>query len=134
MNKRYAIIIEEKNEHVIQQSVEEVKTIDDILDIVLSYTNYFTPEEDGVSEELIDRKEFKELAKEIAFCSLYQEPQTTYGNRYCDILEDIKNINSIEDCYKIFPKLNELLNESNHDIEIFLNEREDDGCGWNGEE
>ena len=134
MKKRYAIIIEEKKESVTFQSVEEVKTIDDVLDTLLSYTDYFTPEEDSVSEELIERKNFIALATEIAYCCLNQEPQTTFGKRYCDILNDIKNIKAIEDCYNIFPKLNELLKESDHEIEIFLNEREDDGCGWNGRE
>ncbi len=130
MKKRYAIIIEEE----VFQTVEEVKNMDEVLDVIISYTNYFTPEEDSVSEELIERKEYLELTKEIACCYGNQEPQTSLGKRYCDILNEIKNTTTIEDCYQILPKLNVLLKEANKNTEIFLNEREDDGCGWCGKE
>lgn len=132
MNKKYAIIIEEQKNQRVNQSVEEVKTINDVLDTLLFNTDFFTPTEDGVTEELIERRDYLELAKEIAYCSCNQEPQTTRGKRYCDILNDIKTSDSIESCYNILNELNKLLEESNHQIKVFLNEREDDGCGWNG--
>ena len=132
MNKRYAIIIEEQKNQIVNHSVEEVKTINDVLDTLLFNTDFFTPTEDGVTEELIEKRDYLELAKEIAYCSCNQEPQTTRGKRYCDILNDIKTSDSIECCYNILNELNKLLEESNHQIKVFLNEREDDGCGWNG--
>ena len=128
MKKRYAVIIEEES----TQTVEEVKNINEVLDVVIPYTNYFTPDEDSISLELIERRDYLELAKEIAYCYCNKEPQTSLGKRYCEILNDIKDSKTLEECYRIFPRLNELLKETNTQIEIFLNEREDDGCGWCG--
>ena len=130
MAKRYAIIIEENG----TQSVEDVKSTKEVLELVLSYTDYFIPEEDSISQELIERNEFNELAKEIAFCYVNQEPQTSFGKRYCEILNQIYLEKRIVKCKRALKELNELLKESNHSVEVFLNEREDDGCGWNGEE
>ena len=132
MKKRYAVIIEGQTNHVINQSVEEVKTINDVLDTLVLNTDYFTPNEDSISLELIERREYLELAKEIAYCYCNKEPQTSLGKRYCEILNSIKNSKNLEECYRIFPRLNELLKETNVQIEVFLNEREDDGCGWCG--
>ena len=130
MVRRYAIIIEENG----TQSVEEVKSTKEVLEVVLSYTDYFTSEEDSISQELIERNEFNELAKEIAFCYVNQEPQTSFGKRYCEILNKIYLEKRIVKCKRALKELNELLKESNHSVEVFLNEREDDGCDWNGEE
>lgn len=123
MKKVYAVIIEEGN----LQTVEEVKTIDDVLDTLLGYTDYFTIPEDGMCEELIERRYYLELAKAIAYCCCNQEPQTSYGKRYCEILNEVKNLNTIEGCYLVFPKLNMLLSESGHQVEALFDEREDDG-------
>ena len=130
MVKRYAIIIKEDG----TQTVEEVKSTKEVLELVLSYTDFFTPEEDSISQELIERNEFNELAKEIAFCYANQEPQTSFGKRYCEILNSIANEKRVFMCKRILPALNELLKESNYNIEIHLDSRVDDGCGWNGEE
>ena len=127
MARRHAIIIEENG----TQTVEEVKSTKEVLEVVLSYTDYFTPEEDSISQEFIERNEFNELAKEIAFCYVNQEPQTSFGKRYCEILNKIYLEKRIVKCKRA---LNELLKESNHSVEVFLNVREDDGCGWNGKE
>lgn len=130
MARRHAIIIEENG----TQSVEEVKSTKEVLEVVLSYTDYFTPEEDSISQELIERNEFNELAKEIAFCYVNQEPQTSFGKRYCEILNKIYLEKRIVKCKRTLNELNELLKESNHSVEVFLNVREDDVCGWNGKE
>lgn len=130
MARRHAIIIEENG----TQTVEEVKSTKEVLEVVLSYTDYFTPEEDSISQEFIERNEFNELAKEIAFCYVNQEPQTSFGKRYCEILNKIYLEKRIVKCKRALNELNELLKESNHSVEVFLNVREDDGCGWNGEE
>ena len=130
MKKRYAIIIEEDS----KQFVEEVKNVSEILDTILSYTDYFTPEDDDYSNDLIEIKDFNALADEIALCYGYNEPHVTFGKRYCDILNSVKNLNQIEEFYEYAPKINELLKDAGINTEIFLNEREDDGCGWCGEE
>lgn len=130
MARRHAIIIEENG----TQSVEEVKSTKEVLEVVLSYTDYFIPEEDSISQELIERNEFNELAKEVAFCYVNQEPQTSFGKRYCEILNKIYLEKRIVKCKRALNELNELLKESNHSVEVFLNVKEDDGCGWNGKE
>ena len=58
MARRHEIIIEENG----TQSVEEVKSTKEVLEVVLSYTDFFTPEEDSISQEFIERNEFNELA------------------------------------------------------------------------
>ena len=130
MARRHAIIIEENG----TQSVEEVKSTKEVLEVVLSYTDYFIPLEDSISQELIERNEFNELANEIAFCYVNQEPQTSFGKRYCEILNKIYLEKRIVKCKRALNELNELLKESNHSVEVFLNVREDDDCGWNGKE
>ena len=130
MARRHAIIIEENG----TQIVEEVKSTKEVLEVVLSYTDYFTPEEDSISQELIERNEFNELAKEIAFCYVNQEPKRSFGKRYCEILNQIYLEKRIVKCKRALNELNELLKESNHSVEVFLNVREDDDCDWNGKE
>ena len=130
MARRHAIIIEENG----TQLVEEVKSTKEVLEVVLSYTDYFTPEEDSISQELIERNEFNELSKEIAFCYVNQEPETSFGKRYCEILNKIYLEKRIVKCKRALNELNELLKESNHSVEVFLNVREDDDCGWNCKE
>ena len=130
MARRHAIIIEENG----TQIVEEVKSTKEVLKVVLSYTDYFIPEEDSISQELIERNEFNELAKEIAFCYVNQEPETSFGKRYCEILNKIYLEKRIVKCKRALNELNELLKESNHSVEVFLNVREDDDCGSNGKE
>ena len=130
MARRHAIIIEENG----TQLVEEVKSTKEVLEVVLSYTDYFTPEEDSISQEFIERNEFNELSKEIAFCYVNQEPQTSFGKRYCEILNKIYLEKRIVKCKRALNELNELLKESNHSVEVFLNVREDDDCGWNCKE
>ena len=128
--KKYAIIIEENN----TQMLEEVKTINDVLDTLLNCTDYFTPEEDSICEELIELKDFKALANQMTYCYCNKEPQTSLAKRYCEILDNIKNSKTIDECYQILPRLNILLKEVNQNTEVFLNDREDDGCGWSGKE
>ena len=130
MARRHAIIIEENG----TQTVEEVKSTQEVLEVVLSYTDYFTPLEDSISQELIERNELNVLAKEIAFCYVNQEPQTSFGKRYCEILNKIYLEKRIVKCKRALNELNELLKESNHSVEVFLNVREDDDCDWNGKE
>lgn len=137
MKKRYAIIIEEELKHVGTQYVEELKdptNKDELLDIVLEYTNWFTPEDDDGSEVLIKERNFNALADEIALCHGNKEPYTSNGFKYVGFLHDIYFMENIEACYQIFPKLNEFLEEAGYATKLFLNEREDDGCGWCGEE
>ena len=118
---KYALIIEE-NQSAFTQTVEEVNNMDEVLDNILFYTNYFTPEDDAMCEEILEERDFDNLARAIAYCNCNQEPATTNGNRYCEILNDIKNAKEISDMYGILPKLNQLLKDNDIKTEIFLNE------------
>ena len=118
---KYALIIEE-NQSAFTQTVEEVNNMDEVLDNILFYTNYFTPEDDAMCEEIIGNRDFDNLARAIAYCNCNQEPATTYGKKYCEILNDIKNAKEISEMYSILPKLNQLLKDNGIKTEIFLNE------------
>ena len=63
--EKFVIIIEEQTKQVVNQTVEEVKTINDVLDTLLLYTDYFTPFEDSISFELIERREQSQLVETV---------------------------------------------------------------------
>lgn len=122
MNKFYEIIIGDDSKRI----VWKVDGINEILTALVYNADIFIPEGKPISWELMTRKIILELANEIIRKSCKKEPYITYGKRYCDILNKIKNIKKIEECTPIFSELNKLIKEIGENIEFILEESEDD--------
>ena len=128
--RQYAIIVEEEKGF---QRVEEVNTIAEAVEIIQGETyGYFWHEDDELPGECIDTNNFRGLREYLLW--LNKEENHQYINIYCDSLSKLSRVKHLKQLRPIVESLNNMLIGINAGVEIYLNSRKYDGCGWCGKE
>ena len=109
-------LIIKENERIIQ---EEFNNNDELIELILSYTDYFTVKDDDMSNDLIEARNFDGLAQEISLCYGGREPYSSNGKKYCNILKQIYNSDLKNDRIDI-SELNLFLKENNLNLTMTL--------------
>lgn len=97
----------------------EVTTIDEVLDFLLLYADYFTNLYDEDSKKLLKERKFYELGKKYEK-GVFEEETDTLKRRFYNILDEIKNASCIADCKESLDKLTQLLKDSGRDKWFYM--------------